>query len=371
MVAFPTFAVQTKIVSGIGSLASLADEIAAFSPKKLVVVADRGLAELGVLQSICAHIPGEIAATYLVDPDPGIAAVESTAAAARLIGADLVVGVGGGSALAVGKATAILLTNDTTALELEGKDSVPNRPAPCIAIPTTAGSGSEVSRVLVLHDETRPKDLSLRIEGSQPRVAILDATLLRGAPRGVLLYAGLDAISHSIESLWARRATFFSRAVGYESGQALIEALPLAVEGVASGANPSGENDAVLTTLLDAATAANIACGNSGMGLSHALAATPTVHLPHGQRTGIMLPYVAAFNASEMNDPRALALFAQLEALYERLGFEPKFPAGSAGPAEVDLMLGATIGHPFRANNVRTSTDDDLRDLLAQAGAAV
>ncbi|GAA5148403.1 hypothetical protein GCM10025768_10030 [Microbacterium pseudoresistens] len=369
MVAFPTFAVHTKVITGIGSLSSLGAEIAAFESRQLVIVADRGLADIGALDQVLAHIPEPIAATYLVDPDPGIADVEKTASAARSLGADMVVVVGGGSALAVGKATAILLRNDVSVLSLEGKGSVPNRPAPTIAIPTTAGSGSEVSRVLVLHDEGRPNDLSLRIEGSQPRVAILDATLLRGAPRGVFLYAGLDAISHAIESLWVKRATFFSRAVAYEAGQTLVDTLPRAIDGVTTGANQSGDNDAVLSILLEAATAANIACGNSGMGLSHALAATPSVHLPHGQRTGLMLPYVAAFNAPAMDDARALDLIAQLQPLYDLVGFEPRFPAGSIGAAETASMVEATVNHPFRVNNVRSSTDDDLRSLLIQAGA--
>lgn len=370
MPAYPTFAVQTRIVCGLGSLTALRSEVEAFAPTCAIVVADRGLADIGTLDLVTGQLPTEtIAATYLVDPDPGTAEVDAVAAAARELGADLVVAVGGGSALAVGKATAILLTNPLRVGELEGRIAVPEAPAPTIAIPTTAGSGSEVSRVLVLHDEDRASDLSIRVEGSQPRVAILDAALLRNAPRGVVLYSGLDALSHGIESLWAKRASSFTRTIAYASAQSVFELLPAVLEGVESGANSDGRNDGRLQALLEAATAANLACGNSGMGLSHALAAAPQVHLPHGRRTGLMLPHVAEFNRPAIDDARTLRLLAQIEPFFERIGFEASFPEGSAGPEELEAMVVASAGHPFRSNNIREASDDEIRSLLRAAGA--
>lgn len=366
---YPTFLVSTKIVTGPGSLSALPDELASFAPRRVALVADRGLADLGMLDTVTAEIRQPIASTFLVDPEPGIAVVDHSAQTARSAGADLVIVVGGGSALAVGKATAILLTNPVAVTDLENQTTVPHDPAPTIAIPTTAGSGSEVSKVLVLHDPTRTTDLTLRIERSQPNVAILDAKLLRAAPRSVLLYAGLDALSHGIESLWARRATFFTRTVAYSAIDSLMSSLPLALQGAVDGSNRAGSNDGVLMQLLDAATAANIACGNSGMGLAHALAATPAVDLPHGQRVGIMLPHVAAFNSPAIEDEEARRLMSLIDSFYDTIDFTPQFPDGSVTTEQARYMIQATVGHPFRTNNARNASDEDIESLLIQAGA--
>ena len=105
----------------------------------------------------------------------------------------------------MGKATAIRLTNDGRIDIYQGVNQVPAPPVPTVAIPTTAGSGSEVSKVLVLHEPGRKDELVVRADGCEPRVAILDGTVLRRLPRDPLLHAGLDALSHAMEAQWARR----------------------------------------------------------------------------------------------------------------------------------------------------------------------
>ncbi|HWM06067.1 MAG TPA: iron-containing alcohol dehydrogenase, partial [Actinophytocola sp.] len=125
----------------------------------------------------------------------------------------------------------------------------------------------------------------------------------------------------------------------------------------------------VLQGLLDAACAANMACGNSGLALVHALSTAPAVHLPHGLQNGVLLPHVARFNAG-VSEPAVVELVGELPALYDALGFAARFPVGSVGRAETDAMVTASTGHPFRLNNRRESSDDELRTLLAAAGAA-
>lgn len=364
-----TFAVQTKVVSGLGSITQLAEEVAALAPERLLVVVDQGLAEAGLTDPILAQLPADrVAVRLLVPADPDVDAVEKLIHEAIGAACDAVVIIGGGSAMAVGKAAGIRLTNDIPLVDLEGRTQVPNRPAATIAVPTTAGSGSEVSRVLIVHQEGRHTDIALRVEGSQPRVAILDGTLMRGLPRAPMLYAGLDALSHCLESLWAKRGGSFTRSLALAAANEILEALPVALDGCESGANASGDNDELLQELLEASCAANMACGNSGMGLVHGFSSAPSIRLPHGLRNGIVLPFVAEFNAPLL-DAEVTALLDRIRPFYDRIGFTPSFEPYAIGPDGIEAMVAATVGHPFRANNIRSSQDDELRDLLAAAGA--
>jgi len=292
---------------------------------------------------------------------------DDAAAAARAAQCDLVLAIGGGSALAVGKATAIRLTSVGRIDAYQGVNQVPAPPAPTIAIPTTAGSGSEVSKVLVLHEPGRKDELVVRADGCEPRVAILDGTVLRRLPRDPLLYAGLDALSHAMEAQWARRGSWFTAALGEAAAREIIEVLPDAAEGARDGANASGDNDELLQRLIDASCAANMACGNSGLTLVHALSTAPSVRLPHGLKNGILLPHVARFN-EEASAPPTGSLIAQLGPLYRALGFRPVFPPGLADTGAADAMVAASSGHPFRANNIRESSDAELFGVLEQAG---
>jgi alcohol dehydrogenase class IV len=362
------FSVGTKVISGLGSLAQLPAELERHGARRIAVVADRGVADAGLLAEVLRGTDaGAIALTLLIDPDPDVAAVENSAAAVRAAECDLVLAIGGGSALAAGKAIAVRLTNDRRIDTYQGVNQVPTPPAPTIAIPTTAGSGSEVSKVLVLHEPGRKDELVVRADGCEPRVAILDGTVLRRLPRDPLLYAGLDALSHAMEALWARRGSWFTSTLGEAAAQEIIDVLPGVAEGAGSGANARGENDENLQRLIDASSAANMACGNSGLTLVHALSTAPSVHLPHGLKNGILLPYVARFN-EEASTPPTRSLITQVGPLYRTLSFRPVFPPALADTGAAHAMVAASTGHPFRANNLRESSDAELFDVLGEAG---
>ncbi|WP_375401656.1 iron-containing alcohol dehydrogenase [uncultured Amnibacterium sp.] len=365
------FAVSTRVVSGVGSLSALPAELDRLGAARIALVADRGIAEVGLLDRVRRDVPrSTIATTVLVDPDPDVRAVEMSAAEARRADADVVLAIGGGSALGAAKAVAIRMTNPGRIDTYAGVGKVPAPPAPTIAVPTTAGSGSEVSQVLVLHEAGRADELVVRSAGCEPRVAVLDGTVLRDLPWAPLVFAALDALSHCIESTWARRSSFFTEALAHHAAQAIIDTLPLAVDGIASGRNASGENDPVLQRLLEASSAANMACGNSGLALVHALSTAPSVHIAHGLQNGILLPHVARFNEPVTSD-RTRELVDQISHLYDAIGFAPHFAAGAVGTEQVQAMLAASTGHPFRLNNRREPSDDDVIEILLAAGAQV
>lgn len=363
-----SFSLPTRVLSGLGSLAALPEEIDRLGGRRIAIVADEGVAAAGLLQRILDSLDQtRLSTTILVGPDPDVTTAERAAQTARAARCDLVLAIGGGSALGAAKAVAVRLTNASRIDQFEGLDRAPNLPAPTIAVPTTAGSGSEVSRVLVLHEPGRDTELIVRLEGEEPRVAILDATVLRGLPRAAMIYAGLDALSHCLESLWAKRSNPFTAALAQTAAATILETLPHAVAGIVNGANADGANDTVLQRLLEASCAANMACGNSGLTLVHALSGAPAVHLPHGQQNGILLPHVAHFNNAVAEDTTQ-KLVASLPKLYEDLAFAATFAAERLPSSAAGAMLAASTGHPFRANNRRSSTDEEIEELLGAAG---
>jgi alcohol dehydrogenase class IV len=354
------FRARTRIVAGLGCVEQrLLGEIRATGAERVGVVADRGFADAGLLAPILARLTDvEVVLCGLVDVDPDVAAVERTAAVALANGAEVVVAIGGGSALCAGKATAMRLHNPAPLAAYEGRDRLLRLPATTIAIPTTAGSGSEVSTVVVLHDPGRERHLVIRGLGYEPEVALLDGTLLRSLPRRPLVDAALDALSHAYEALWARKANALTDALAYASARAIRLALPRALEC----------DDAALQELLLASAGANLACGNAELGLVHALSSSPAVQLAHGYQNGVLLPHVAAFNlpalAAETRDE-----IAALAPLYDEIGFTARFAAGDLSSADAELMIGAALHNPFRANNRREAHEPDLRALLLAAGA--
>ena len=208
------FAAPTRIVAGRGSAArSLADEVRALHVDTVAVVADRGVSECGALAPLLAGMTGvALPVCGLIDEDPDVAECETAAASALANDAQAVLAIGGGSALCAAKAVAIRLRNPPPLAAYEGVGRLVAAPAPSIAVPTTAGSGSEVSNVVVLHDAGRERHLVIRGHGYEPRVALLDGELLRTLPRRPLLDAALDALSHALESLWVRGSSRFTGA---------------------------------------------------------------------------------------------------------------------------------------------------------------
>jgi len=354
------FSAPTRIVCGLGVAADrLVDELNALGAPIVAVVADRGFAEVGMLERLLADVSGvETPIAALIGEDPSVDEAERAAAAAIQGGAGAVLGVGGGSALVAAKAVAIRLTNDGSLLEWEGRDRVPNRPAPFLAVPTTAGSGSEVSNAVVLHDPRFKRHLVVRGRGCEPDVALLDGEMLRTLPRRPMVFAALDALSHALEALWVKKATSFTDALALDAARSVEQSIAAALE-------RDGE---AMQTLIEASAMANLACGSSELGLVHALSSSASVTLAHGYQNGVLLPHVAAFNRTEVGS-RAAAHLDALESVYELVGFEPRFGPGEVGPAEASQMIAAALGNPFRLNNRRLAEEAELRDLLAVAGA--
>jgi alcohol dehydrogenase class IV len=354
------FSAPPYIISGVGALDYLAGELRGLGATRVAIACDRGVERAGLLtrmQEAIGDTPCAVCA--LVDPDPTVEDAEHASARAIEGGSDVVVALGGGSALAIGKAVALRLRNPRPIDSYAGRDQADALPAPCVGIPTTAGSGSEVSNALTLHDPEQEQILVVRGRDYEPRVALLDGTLLETLPERPMIEAGLDALSHALEALWALNASSFTDALAVAAAQRICSVLPDALE---------HRRTADLQALLEASAMANLACGNAGLGLVHALSSAAAVRLSHGYQNGVLLPAVAQFNRPELTAPAAAVIDRGL-ALYEQIGFAPRFAEGDLTADDVRGMVAAALTHDFRANNVRAASESDLRDILAASGA--
>lgn len=352
------FSAPTRIIAAFGCVrAQLDAAVGALGCERVGVIADRGFHEAGLLEPLLALVTAADAPVCaLIGEDPDVAEAEAASQAAVDAGAQAILAIGGGSALCAAKAAAIRLTNSPPLDAYAGSGRLPALPAPVIAVPTTAGSGSEVSNVVVLHDPRHTRHLIIRGPGYEPRVALLDGELLRTLPRRPLIAAALDALSHALEALWVRGATRFTDAMALPAARIIRESLPAVLDG----------HDDARQALMEASAMANLACGNCGLGLVHALTSAPDVHLPHGYQNGVLLPAVAEFNRPAIREDVVWAVDG-LSVLYDRLGFEPRFGPGELTDAGVDAMVSAALANPFRANNCRVAEADDLRGILGSA----
>lgn len=353
-----TFSAPPFIIAGLNALDRLAGELDHLGARRVAIACDWGVEAAGLLDRVQAAMrgtPGMVCA--LVDPDPSVEDAEAASGRALQDGADAVVAVGGGSALALGKAVALRLRNPEPIDAYAGINRAAERPAPCVAIPTTAGSGSEVSNALTLHDPGQEQILVVRGRGYEPCTAILDGTLLATLPDRPMIEAGLDALSHALEALWAVNASTFTDALALAAVQRICDVLPAALK----ERDPSD-----LQALLEAASIANLACGNAGLGLVHALSSAAAVKLAHGYQNGVLLPAVAAFNAPELR-PKAAAAVGRARELYAEIDFDARFPDDVLDDADAEHMVAAALDHVFRTNNVRLASEEDLRAIVAQS----
>jgi alcohol dehydrogenase class IV len=350
------FSAPTRIVAAFGCVRSeLNAEVSALGCRRVGVIADRGFHDAGLLEPLLSLIDGvHVPVCALIGEDPDVSEAERASLAAVEAGAEAILAVGGGSALCAAKAAAIRLHNPPPLDAYAGSGQLPRPPAPVIAIPTTAGSGSEVSNVVVLHDPRHTRHLIIRGHGYEPQVALLDGELLRTLPPRPLIAAALDALSHALESLWARGATRFTDAMALPAAADIFDALPWVLDG----------DDTARQRLMEASAMANLACGNSGLGLVHALTSAPDVHLPHGYQNGVLLPAVARFNHPALR-PEVQELTARLTTLYARIGFADRFAAGELTNDSVEAMVSAALANPFRRNSCRIAEEDDLRAILS------
>lgn len=335
---------------GRGALASLAPAVARLGRRALVVV-DPFLASTPAFAGALAALDAAGVDAHVHDeviPELPVASVVAAAEAARGSAPDVVVAYGGGSALDLGKLVALLLSQPGPLSDYYGENKVTGPVLPIVAVPTTAGTGSEATPVAVVSDPDRELKVGVSDAALIPRVAIVDPELTTGAPPAVTAYSGIDAIVHCAESFtsadrtpdWSTQLPIFvgrnrmSSLLALDGLRAMGDALPRAV---ANGDDTEARDRMAWGSLLG-----GMAFGSGGTHLSHALQYPigALTHTPHGLGTGLMLPYV--LQACAPQTTARLALMA--EALGVATGDDDRADAQAA----IDRLaaIGDEIGLP-------------------------
>lgn len=300
------FAARTRVVFGPGSLARLGPLARELGARRVLLVTDAGLVAAGHAGHAeeALRAGGCECATFAeVSEDPDALDVERCALAARERRPELLVALGGGSAIDVAKGAAMLLANGGRMRDYWGFGKTKAALLPLIAVPTTAGTGSEVQSYALIADEETHQKMACGAADAAPRVALLDPELTLSCPRFVTACAGLDAIGHALETAVTTKRTelsaLFSRAAFrlLAANFARVLAAPADLE--ARGA------------MLLGATWAGLAIEHSMLGAAHALANPLSARcgLAHGLAVGLALPAVVRFNAG---DPLARARYADM-----------------------------------------------------------
>ena len=282
-----------KVLFGPNTVKSVGNEILQLGGRKVLIITDPGIVQANLLQPVKASLEAAGVSHALYDqvkPEPPVACVEEAVEKFKSEKCDLIVGVGGGSSLDVAKAVSLKLTNDMSVLEMCGVDLVKKRGVPKIFIPTTSGTGSEVTRVSVLIDEKQKVKTVINSLYTLADVAIVDPLLTLSVPPKVTADTGMDAMVHAIEAYVAMSATPFSDILAERAIQWIARYLPMAWA--------KGSNLEARYYLSLAATMAGMAFASGGLGAVHALAypVGTGFQLSHGRANAILLPHVMRYN---------------------------------------------------------------------------
>jgi alcohol dehydrogenase len=307
---------QPTLMVGPGSSARMGEVIAGFGHSKVLIVTDGVIAKLGLLKGVqdALHAGGTKTVVFdKITPDAPIPLIEEGLDFCRQHDCDAIVAFGGGSSMDSAKAIAISMTNRKPLRALAGYFKGRSNPLPIYAVPTTAGTGSEVTVAAVISDPVKHDKVVIVDPRLVPKMAALDASLMTGLPPHITAATGIDALTHAIEAFVGNWAT------PYTDGMALA-AVGL-IFGNLRTCYTNGTDIAAREKMSLASTYAGLAFTRANVGYVHAIAHQfgGKYHTPHGLANAIMLPHVMRYSAPAIQKQLAkLAVRAQLGAESER-----------------------------------------------------
>lgn len=389
--SFFQFRVPTKIIHAEGIAQDFAHEVGLIGITKLFLVTDKFLYESGLCAPIVDHLRDngiDVIGTFTdVPPDSSVKTVETCAGFARAAGADGILAIGGGSVLDTAKGANILFTlGGDLKNDYSGAQTITSDLAPLIAIPTTAGTGSEVTEAIVIYDEDTHTKLSFVDYHLLPTLAVLDPLLTLKLPPKLTAATGLDALTHAVEAVMSVQNNPVSDAFALEAISYVFSYLLRAVK--------NGEDIEARSKMLVASNLAGMAFNHAMVGVVHSVAhsigAVARVH--HGTANGIFLPFGLEYNLPVVADRIAkmgsgldkgqnnIAMAAQgiiiaVRGLLAELSKVCGFPKNlsEAGVRETDLekiaALAVEDGSSFY--NPREVTAGDLLPFIQRAFVGV
>lgn len=368
----------TRILFDFGALKALPEELAALGVSRPLLVTDRGILAAGLDERLRAVLPDDMALTVFdgTPENPTEAAVEAAVALYKEADCDGLVALGGGSSIDLAKGVALMATHpgplEQYAAILGGVPKITAAVAPLVAIPTTAGTGSEVGRAALVTLKDGRK-LGFLAPHMIPRVALCDPELTLGLPPRLTAATGMDAITHCVETFLSPRDNPPAEAIALDGLARGWSHIRRAVE---DGSDRQARREMLLSSLMGGMTF------QKGLGavhaMSHPLGGLESPRLHHGTLNAVILPAVLRFNAGHVGDKYARLARAigepeeaDLAAAVERLNADLGLPASlkeMGVPAEVlpRMVEGALKDHS-NASNPRQATKADYEALFAAA----
>jgi alcohol dehydrogenase class IV len=382
MHAFAFHAAKSVIVAP-GAAGQLAEHVMRLEARSVLVVTDPGVARAGLVDPVleAMRAAGLAVSCFAdVEPEPPVDAVLRAAAQARASKAECVVGFGGGSSLDAAKLAALLAAGDTRLEDIYGVDKVRGARLPLVLVPTTAGTGSEVTPIAIV---TTGENMKQGVVSPVllPDVALLDADLTLGLPAPVTAATGIDAMVHAIEAYTSKRLK------NPLSDSLAREALRLLLDNIRRVCHMPSDREARQAMLMGACMA-GMAFANAPVAAVHALAYPigARFHVPHGLSNSLVLGPVLRFNlpaalplyaelaervmphATGSPEARAAALIDTLEALPADLGLPARLSDVGIAAGDIDVLADDAMRQTrLLINNPRELSREDAAGLYRQA----
>jgi aldehyde dehydrogenase (NAD+) len=353
----------TRLVFGIDSLRDLGAEVNQLNCSKAFVVTDKGLVEAGLAEKVEKALGKRYVGTFDgVPQDSGYHIVNEAAQIARDKGADCLVSVGGGSVIDTAKGMAIIVSEGGNLQDYQGFQMLTHPITPHVVIPTTAGTGSEVTYAFVIKDWEKNQKLLYGDDYLLPNTAILDPVMTQSMPPMVTAGTGMDALTHAIEAIHALQSEPISDTLAFGAIRMIVNNLPICVE--------NGDDLVARGQQQIAATMAGIAFSNAQVGLVHAMAHSvgALFKVPHGIANSILLPHVMMYNMDEAAD--CYALVAEAMGVKEK-GMSDEEAGGAAVDAVFELTKRLGVPQSLREVGVEEEGLAEASELALSDGSIV
>jgi alcohol dehydrogenase class IV len=288
-----------RIIAGPGSLSTIQEIPAAYGAEKVLIITDQGVWNAGLIEkpkTILESAGFRVAVIHDTPPEPAVDQVKTIFQQAKTLEGQMIIGIGGGSAMDVAKLVSVLLTNDVSLEQLLGKTQIAHRGLPTLMVPTTAGTGSEATPnaiVLVPEEEVKIGIVNNKLI---PDCVILDPMMTLNLPPAVTAATGMDALAHAIECYTSKKANPFSDTFALKAVGLISNSLRRAYR---EGQNIDARHDMLIAALFG-----GMCISTSGTTAVHALAYPlgGKYRMPHGLSNAVLLPHIMQFNLDAVED---------------------------------------------------------------------